>query len=164
MYNVAPGKANYIVDCRDKYFKSTKLRMQWPSNIVAVASQPASDVQTSSTEIEGIGIDFSVRPENNRIVAEKGRSITIPLSVDAPIDAEKNLKIKLDANRGNSDLAKFKPTLSKQNLVLTKNDVADGKAKAIGQSGGATRGAGDLKLNIPANIAPGEYTFAIEVE
>lgn len=118
---------------------------------------------TSAARINSIGIDFSVYPEANPIIVERGVTTSVPLKVEAPNDAERTLQMRLTSGAGTIDPAQLNAALSKTTLVLSKLDVTEGKVRDLG-SGRGTRDAGMLTLSPPATMSPGEYTFGIEVE
>ncbi|MGH9876770.1 MAG: hypothetical protein ACREBU_17265 [Nitrososphaera sp.] len=111
-----------------------------------------------------IGIDFSVYPETNPIVVERGKTTSIPLKVEAPNDAEMTLQIRLASGVGTADPGQFKAKLSEETLVLSKLDVTEGKVTELGSGSRGTRDAGTLTLNPPASMPPGNYTLGIEAE
>ncbi len=118
---------------------------------------------TTSAGPRNVAIDFSVYPEGhpNPIIVERGMSKSVPLKVEAPNDAEKNLQMRLVA--GTMDPAQFNAELSQTTLVLSKTDLAEGKVTDLG-TGRGTRDAGTLTLNPPASMPPGEYSLMLEVE
>ncbi len=118
---------------------------------------------TSAARINSIGIDFSIYPETNPIIIERGVTTSIPLRVEAPNDSEKTLQLRLISGAGTIDPARLEAALSKTTLVLSKLDVTEGKVTDLG-SGRGTRDAGTLKLIAPSTMSPGEYAFGIEVE
>ncbi|MGH9878239.1 MAG: hypothetical protein ACRD5H_11420, partial [Nitrososphaerales archaeon] len=89
----------------------------------------ASEVKsTPITEEElAIFVDFSVAPETEPIVVEKGKTTTLALKVQAPNNAEKTLKISLVGGRGNAEPEQFDARLSTATVVLSQLDVAKGK-------------------------------------
>lgn len=118
---------------------------------------------TVPTDPSEILIDFSIDLGTEPIVVEKGRTVMIPIKVEAPNDAEKTLLVRLAPERGNIDPDQLDTALSETTVVLSKADVEAGKVADLG-NGRGLREVAMLTLTPPSTMAPGNYTFGIEVE
>lgn len=133
---------------------------------LAIASVLASNQGTATSDgPRVVAIDFSVYPENHAnaepIIVERGIVKTIPLKVEAPNDAETTLQLRLESEPYAMDPALLNAELSQTTVVLSRNDLAEGKVTEL-VSGRGTRDAGTLTLNPPASMQPGEYTLMLE--
>ncbi|HEU4605157.1 MAG TPA: hypothetical protein VFS46_02845 [Nitrososphaera sp.] len=125
---------------------------------------------TTSVAPRNILIDFSVYPENHAnaepIIVERGVVKSIPLKAEAPNDAEGTLQMQLTswagAEAGLIEPEVLNAELSQTTVVLSRLDLAEGKVTKLTEGRGI-RDAGMLTLDPPASLAPGEYSFMLEV-
>lgn len=132
--------------------------------LVGYQGMASSQEQQPTAEDElAVFVDFSIWLENRTIILERGETVSVPLKIQAPNDAEKTLRMSLLTGPGNADPEQFNARLSKASVVLSQLDVADGKVKNLAHNIGE-RPAGTLTVTAPANMEPGTYRFAIEAE
>ena len=123
--------------------------------ILISASYPI--LATPDDTNEPITINFTVYPENSRIVVERGETVTVPLKVEAPRDAEMTLQVQV-VSFGQDDPAALWAAVSEPTLVLSKQDAGVEHVGTVS----SVRDAGMLTLAVPPTVSPGTYTFVIE--
>lgn len=145
--------------------KNHKIGLLVAALVVAVPLILISTIYQGSATSERpkeILIDFSVDVGNKPMVAARGKTVEIPIRIEAPNAAEKTLSIRLAPERGNIDPDQLDIALSKTSVVLSKNDIAAGKVTDLG-NGRGIRDVATIAVSPPTNLAPGNYRIAIEV-
>jgi hypothetical protein len=145
--------------------KNNKIALALVATAVLLIAISATNSQMATSVVrpppQEIAVNFSVNPGSDTVVVEKGKSASVPLNVEAPINATMTLQLRVASEHGNADPEKLQSVLSNANVALSAQDIATGKATDLG-NGRALRSAGMLTLNPAGTLATGTYTVAIE--
>lgn len=136
------------------------------ASLVLLAGSLLQFTQASTTKPEIVVIDFSAYPENDVIELKRGESVTLPIKVESPADAEYELQLAVVPDRNEIIRAEeirlpdpVTASVDKESIVLSKQDqqVTHMAENRVERTSAAT-----LTVSAESDALPKEYSFLLE--
>jgi hypothetical protein len=111
--------------------------------------------------VEVIAVDFSPILAEKDIVVKNGQTVKIPIMIESSKETEKVLKLSIIAQSDVPDSDELQLSLDNESIVLSKDDIAQGKAQDNG-FGRLIRDAGFLTVSASPIAKAGTYSYGLE--
>jgi len=111
--------------------------------------------------VEVIAVDFSPSLKEQDIVVMKGQTVKIPVMIESGKDTEKVLSLSIISRSDVPDSSELELSLDNGRIVLSKDDIAQGKAQDNG-FGRLLRDAGFLTISASSTAKAGTYEYGLE--